>query len=453
MRPWQTVGIDLLGPFPKSKSGNVWLLTVVDHFTRWPIAVPLKDAESSTIAAALFDKVVTEHGVPEKILSDQGKNLVSQGIITLCRRWGAAKVQTGGYNPQANGSCERFHRYLNAAMAILQETKSKVEWDEICSSAVFSYRVSTNDATGYSPFFLAHGYNPRLPLDAVFSTETATFQSEEQYVVQISTRLKSAFEQARKLQFAVAKENQDRDPKTQEPLLKEGDFCYVWAPGAGQAKGAEGSAVPKKWRFPWKGPYEITEHLGRAGCRLKVGKKCKSYPHNRLHKHVPWSDSVSTTSQWKLQEQPEARGKDEAKGERAVSSKIMKGDIVVFTMKMTKDNPRPWGLGIVLNDKNQDNLEIQWLGNTRENANGKFEPCWFQDSEKVYYYGMSKLHHKHTPYTTWDTSTTVGVADVILTNRTHIVLNNNNMMPNNTRGAVEDNYWVKKERRGLAQTR
>ena len=450
VRPWQTVGIDLLGPFPKSKSGNVWILTVVDHFTRWPIAVPLKDAESSTIAAALFDKVVTEHGVPEKILSDQGKNLVSQGIITLCKRWGAAKVQTGGYNPQANGSCERFHRYLNAAMAILQETKSKIEWDEICSSAVFSYRVSTNDATGYSPFFLAHGHNPRLPLDAVFSTETATFQNEEQYVVQISARLKSAFEQAKKLQFAAAKENQDRDPKTQEPLLKKGDFCYVWAPGAGQAKSAEGSAVPKKWRFPWKGPYEITEHLGRAGCRLKIGKKCKSYPHNRLHKHIPWSDSISTSSRWKLQEQPEAKGKDEAKEERAVSTKIVKGDVVVFIMKKTKDNPRPWGVGVVLNDKNQSNLEIQWLGNTRENANGKFEPCWFQDSEKAYYYGTSKIHYKHTPLTTWDTATTVGVADVILTSRTHIVLNNNNMMPSNTRKVVEDNYWVKTERRGFA---
>ena len=119
-------------------------------------------------------------------------------------------------------------------------------------------------------------------------------------------------------------------------------------------------------------------------------------------------------------------------------------------MKKTKDNPRPWGVGVVLNDKNQSNLEIQWLGNTRENANGKFEPCWFQYSEKAYYYGTSKIHYKHTPLTTWDTATTVGVADVILTSRTHIVLNNNNMMPSNTRKVVEDNYWVKTERRGFA---
>ena len=70
------MGIDLLGPLPKTKRNNVWILTIVDHFTRWPIAVPLENAESSTIAAALLDKVIAEHGVPDKILSDQGKNLI-----------------------------------------------------------------------------------------------------------------------------------------------------------------------------------------------------------------------------------------------------------------------------------------------------------------------------------------------------------------------------------------
>jgi transposase InsO family protein len=448
-RPWQTVGIDLLGPLPKTKRNNVWILTIVDHFTRWPIAVPLENAESSTIAAALFDKVIAEHGVPDKILSDQGKNLISQGIKTLCERWGAAKVQTGGYNPQANGTCERFHRYLNAAITILQEEKNKVEWDEICSSVVFSYRVSTNDTTGHSPYFLVYGRDPKLPLDVVFSTKEEKYQNEDQYVTQMSERLRTAFDQARKLQYAAAKGNRDRNPKTREPEINVGEFCYVWAPGAGKTKTRNGSAIPKKWTFPWKGPYEVIQHRGRAGCALDVKGKLKSYPFNRLHKHIPWSDTVSTTAQWRLQNKP-ASGKDELKEEESTVKQIFKGDVVVFVMKMTKSNPRPWGLGYVLNADDQTDIEFQWLGNTRENVNGKFEPCWFQQSEKAYYYG-SKLHTSHTPYTSWDTNTKIGVADVIITSRSHIILNANNAIVPHAKKVVEENFWVREERRKHAQ--
>ena len=195
----------------------------------------------------------------------------------------------------------------------------------------------------------------------------------------MSERLRTAFDQARKLQYAAAKVNRDRNPKTREPEINVGEFCYVWAPGAGKTKTRNGSAIPKKWTFPWKGPYEVIQHRGRAGCALDVKGKLKSYPFNRLHKHIPWSDTVSTTAQWRLQNKP-ASGKDELKEEESTVKQIFKGDVVVFVMKMTKSNPRPWGLGYVLNAGDQTDIEFQWLGNTRENVNWKFEPCWFQQS-------------------------------------------------------------------------
>ena len=158
---------------------------------------------------------------------------------------------------------------------------------------VFSYRVSTNDTTGHSPYFLVYGRDPKLPLDVVFSTKEEKYQNEDQYVTQMSERLRTAFDQARKLQYAAAKGNRDRNPKTREPEINVGEFCYVWAPGAGKTKTRNGSAIPKKWTFPWKGPYEVIQHRGRAGCALDVKGKLKSYPFNRLHKHIPWSYTVS----------------------------------------------------------------------------------------------------------------------------------------------------------------
>ena len=73
----------------------------------------------------------------------------------MCKRWGIRKIETTGYQPQSN-PVERFHRYLNSAMTALHGDFG-LDWDRYVDAAVFTYRVSLNDATGYSPFFLLYG--------------------------------------------------------------------------------------------------------------------------------------------------------------------------------------------------------------------------------------------------------------------------------------------------------
>ena len=56
--PFHTVCIDIVGPLPVTASGNKWILTMSDRFTRWPIAVPLADTTTATgkrgLAKSLF---------------------------------------------------------------------------------------------------------------------------------------------------------------------------------------------------------------------------------------------------------------------------------------------------------------------------------------------------------------------------------------------------------------
>ena len=106
--PNQTIAIDILGPFLQSIAGNMWVLTIIDQFTRWPVAVPIPDRTSATIANAIFKHWICEKGVPYKIVSDQGRELVSAGMEQLCLRLGIAKVSTSGYNPKSNATVERF---------------------------------------------------------------------------------------------------------------------------------------------------------------------------------------------------------------------------------------------------------------------------------------------------------------------------------------------------------
>ena len=119
--PGQTIAIDIWGPMMESPEGNKWVLTMIDHFTKWPVAVPIPDHKAETIAKAILRHWVCEHGVPESIVSDQGRELISKGIQQMCDNLGTAKIATAGYNPTGNATVERFHRYMGAALCIIYE--------------------------------------------------------------------------------------------------------------------------------------------------------------------------------------------------------------------------------------------------------------------------------------------------------------------------------------------
>ena len=47
--PNHTVAIDIVGPTPESSEGNLWILTMIDSFTQWPLAVAIPNRRSSLI--------------------------------------------------------------------------------------------------------------------------------------------------------------------------------------------------------------------------------------------------------------------------------------------------------------------------------------------------------------------------------------------------------------------
>lgn len=47
-------------------------LTIIDRFSRWPTAVPLRDITADTIITALFDNWIAHYDTPLTITSDQG---------------------------------------------------------------------------------------------------------------------------------------------------------------------------------------------------------------------------------------------------------------------------------------------------------------------------------------------------------------------------------------------
>ena len=82
---FETVSIDVTGPHPRSRHGNVYMLTIMDYFSKWADAFPVANHTAATVARVLFKKVFVYLGMPLRILSDQGPEFESNLFQELCR--------------------------------------------------------------------------------------------------------------------------------------------------------------------------------------------------------------------------------------------------------------------------------------------------------------------------------------------------------------------------------
>ncbi|GFT95157.1 transposon Tf2-11 polyprotein [Trichonephila clavipes] len=103
------VHLDLIGPLPPS-NGYTYCLTMIDRFSKWPEAQPLKDITAETVAEAFFSSWVSRFETPAILTTDRGRQVEFSLFKALSKLLGVQKCRTTGYHPQANGMIEELHR-------------------------------------------------------------------------------------------------------------------------------------------------------------------------------------------------------------------------------------------------------------------------------------------------------------------------------------------------------
>ena len=134
---------------------------MTDLFSKWVEAFPIKKTDSLTLAKVLVDEIVCRYGTPTTLHSDQRANLCSDVIEKLCELLSIRRTQTSAYHPQGNGQVERMNRTLKDMLAKMVND-NQTNWDTELKKAVFAYRISINETTGFTPFLVNFGRSPRL---------------------------------------------------------------------------------------------------------------------------------------------------------------------------------------------------------------------------------------------------------------------------------------------------
>lgn len=161
-KPFELVGVDVLGPLPITKQGHKYIVVFTDYLTKWVEAFPVAETTANTIAKLLINEIIARHSAPIRLLSDQGRNFLSQVVKEVCNMFEIQKINTTAYHPQTNGLTERFNKALCTILSVYVN-KYQNDWDEFLSWALFTYRVSEQNSTKFSPFELLYNRKARLP--------------------------------------------------------------------------------------------------------------------------------------------------------------------------------------------------------------------------------------------------------------------------------------------------
>ena len=270
-----TVSIDILGPFkPRTSWGNVYILTITDHFTRWVNAYPLRDATAAKIARCVVD-FISQFGVPKHLHSDQGSNVDGSVIGEVCKILGISKTHTCPWHPQGNAITERENKVIVDMLSHYVNVR-QTDWDQCLPVVMLAYRSSVHRVLGESPAAMMYGHELRLPIDAFVGpppeAEHEVVASSD-YVQKLADSLQTAHATVReRLESHYRYEKKQYDHKIQEQHFAVGQA--VWLRNFPKT-----TTKSKKLMKPYSGPHIVIAIVNAVTYKIKLSRATDKVVH------------------------------------------------------------------------------------------------------------------------------------------------------------------------------
>ena len=162
-KPWQVASVDIVH-LEETSSGFNKAVIFSDRFSRAIRAFPCtEELDSRAFLNIVAFELIPDVGCPLLMLSDHHSILISR----LCEEF---YEEFGGIDPRiadahmhtAVATCERFNSTLRE-MARAGGHDNATEWDLLLPYLVMFYNATVHDSHGFSPFYIEHGREPRLP--------------------------------------------------------------------------------------------------------------------------------------------------------------------------------------------------------------------------------------------------------------------------------------------------
>ncbi|KMQ86489.1 krab-a domain-containing protein [Lasius niger] len=252
--PFERIQMDILGPLPITSSGNKYLIVIIDCFTKWVEAFPLKNIRAKTVAEIFINEFVSRHGVPLEVHTDQGKNFESKLFAELMELLGIRKTRTTPLHPQSDGQVERQHQTIINYLAKYISQNQK-DWDRWIPMFLLAYRSSKHETTGMTPAELYFARDLRLPVDLLRGNLPKSKEEESSSIENFASTLREKLDEIHsevkeKMDIKSSRVKSWYDRGVRKILFQEGERVWFYNP-----RRVKGKAP--KLQSNWEGPFSI----------------------------------------------------------------------------------------------------------------------------------------------------------------------------------------------------
>jgi len=123
---------------PKSSAGHLYILAVVDYFSKWAKAIVLKEVKKENVADFIWMYIIYRYIMARYIIIDNSKPFFNTLMTSHCEKFKFAQHKSSMYHALVNGLAEAFNKTLWNLLKKLG-VKSKQDWNERLREAFWAY--------------------------------------------------------------------------------------------------------------------------------------------------------------------------------------------------------------------------------------------------------------------------------------------------------------------------
>ena len=157
--PWDTLCVDLIGPYTihrkgthkngkKKKDLTLWCVTMIDPATGWFEITEIKTKRADVVSNVVETTWLTRYPYPTQVVLDRGTEFMAEFTEMIASDYGVKKKPITARNPQANSIIERIHQTIGNMIRSFEVHDTSIDeknpWTRILSAVRFATRATVH---------------------------------------------------------------------------------------------------------------------------------------------------------------------------------------------------------------------------------------------------------------------------------------------------------------------
>jgi hypothetical protein len=275
-RPWSSIGMDFVGPFPES-GGHDYLWVVICRLTSMVHLVPIRTTTTASEIAWLYIReIVRLHGLAESIVSDRDSKFTSKFWRETHKLLGTKLLMSTSFHPQTDGASERAIRSVAQILRAMVRPDQQ-DWINKIPMVEFALNSAISSSSGFAPFDLNYGYMPSL--NPGITPEPSNVPGVKHFVARALQNLADAHDAI--IESRVRQTHNANRRRRESDTFVAGDLVYVSTENLSLPKGRATKLLPK-----YVGPFKVLDaQPSTSSYRVELPTQLRArHLHDRFHR-------------------------------------------------------------------------------------------------------------------------------------------------------------------------